>query len=272
MRKTLKIGRITWSYIEHGSGDELWLAFHGFGQDACVMSHFMQTFRPNAKVLSFDLPLHGQTVISGKFRFTSDHLLASDIADLLGHAIRENGGKSCSLVGFSLGGKMVLKLVELVPGKIDRLVLIAPDGLKVNPLYRFCTHTKFGRFLFKFIIRFPQPLLASSWLISSVGLMNKKIHQFVNAQMGTREKRQKVFDTWVMFKELTPNLKDVRSKIWRYHIKPTLIFGTKDRVIHPKLAKKLSGDNCSSAGVIILETGHNLTTKEHAEYLREMIL
>ncbi len=264
-RKTLKIGRTTWSYLDNGDGDELWLAFHGYGQEAEIMLHFMRTLRPDARILSFDLPLHGETELQNSV------LTISDLAELASTIIRENGSQKCSLAGFSLGGKIALKMAELAPGKIDQLLLIAPDGLKVNPLYWLVTNTSLGRELFELVIRFPQPLFFLSKILSKLGLMNKKVDAFVSAQLSTRTKRERVLKTWIMFKRLTPNLKDVRNKIWRYHINPMLVFGTRDRVIHPKLVKKLSGNNCTTAQVIMLHSGHNLTTKEHALELRNQL-
>ncbi|MGB0369254.1 MAG: alpha/beta fold hydrolase, partial [Flavobacteriales bacterium] len=61
MKKTLKTGAVTWSYLDNEKGEEVWLTFHGYGQSAEVMHRFMKTFRPEARVLSFDLPLHGET-------------------------------------------------------------------------------------------------------------------------------------------------------------------------------------------------------------------
>jgi len=254
----MKIGHVTWSYLDSGEGDEVWLAFHGYGQDADVMHHFMTNLRPNARILSFDLPLHGDTTM------VYNLLTISDLADLLSTVLKETGREICSLVGFSLGGKVVLKLVELAPGKINQILLVAPDGLKTNPLYWLVTNTDVGKELFQLIIRFPQPVLYASKFLSKLGLMNRKVNEFVSAQLSTRAKREKVLKTWITFKRLTPNLKDGRNKIWRYHIHPMLVFGTRDRVIHPKLAKKLSGDNCSTAQVVMLDAGHNLITKERA--------
>ncbi len=271
MRKTLKIGQVTWSYLDSGAGNELWLAFHGYGQEAEVMHHFMQFLRPDAHVLSFDLPLHGKTEVSGKFKLTRNLLLTSDLVDLVGRILKGNETKRCSLIGFSLGGKLVLKLVELIPGKLDRIVLIAPDGLKMNPLYGFATDTALGRACFRLVINFPKPFFAISRMLNTLGLLHGKVHDFVSDQMGTKPKREKVFDTWQMFKQTRPDLKDVRSKIHRHHIRPTLIFGKHDRVIHPKLATRLSGNNCTTAQVIMLDTGHRLLTRENAELLRKEI-
>lgn len=265
MRKTLKIGRSEWSYLDSGSGDEVWLSFHGYGQQAEVMHHFVGSLRPDARILSFDLPLHGETRMKG-------HVLPlGDIDEVLDKALLATGASHCSIIGFSLGGKVVLKMVELSPGKLEKIVLVAPDGLKINPLYWFVTNTLFGRTLFRIAIILPQPVLGTAWLLSKTRLMNPKVHAFVKSQMDTKAKREKVLDTWMMFRQVVPNLNQVSKRIWRYRLKLTLVFGKKDRVIHPKLAKKLSGENCKTAKVVIIDAGHNLTTKEHAEFLKSLI-
>lgn len=266
MRKTLRTGPVEWSYLDNQEGDEVWLTFHGYGQEAEVMQHFMKTFRPNARVLSFDLPLHGNTTVKKR-----KALGVGDLAELQGKALQETGAQKCSVLGFSLGGKLVLKMVELVPAKLESIVLIAPDGLKTNPMYWFVTHTLVGRWIFQLVILFPQPLLGMSKLLALTRLMNPKIHDFVSSQMSTKAKRQKVLDSWMMFRHIKPSLDQVSKKIWRYKIKPTLVFGKRDRVIHPKLAKKLSGENCKTAEVIMLDAGHNLTTKEIALNIRNQI-
>lgn len=265
MRKSLAIGKVNWSYLDTETGDELWLTFHGYGQEAEVMHHFARTLRPNARIISFDLPLHGKTTVSG------NAISNPDMEELISHITWKAGFSRCSIVAFSLGGKLLLKAIDLTPGKIERVLLVAPDGLRVNPIYHFATHTAIGRMLFMLMINNPAPLFGICSLLSSIGLMDKRIDSFLRAQMGTLEQRQKVYATWQMFRNMVPDLVEVRKKIFRYNIKPYLVFGTQDRVIHPKLAKKLSGPNCKTAEVIMLEAGHNLTTKAHALEIRDMI-
>lgn len=259
------MGKVEWNYLDSETGDELWIGFHGYGQDARVMHHFLQYLKPNARVISFDLPLHGETKVYSTF------LRPSYLSEILGPLLKEHHTQKCSLVGFSLGGKMVLKLIELVPGRIDKVVLIAPDGLRINPIYWLATNTLLGRICFKVVIRYPQPILAASLALNKLRLLHEGVYTFVYDQMKSQDKRQRVFDTWQMFKKTTPKLKDVRGKIARYHIKTTLVFGKYDRVIHPKLAKKLSGDNCKTAEVIMLDVGHKLLTREIAENLNNRI-
>ena len=45
---------------------------------------FMKSFRPNARVLSFDLPLHGQTTVKKR-----KALGVGDLAELQGKALQE---------------------------------------------------------------------------------------------------------------------------------------------------------------------------------------
>ena len=40
-----------------------------------------------------------------------------------------------ALAGYSMGGRVCLTITELLPELIDRVLLIASDGLVFNPLY-----------------------------------------------------------------------------------------------------------------------------------------
>jgi len=181
LRKEVQIGNANWSYLDSGSGDELWIAFHGYGQEAEVTHHFMTYFRPNARIISVDLPLHGNTSVKSEF------LNNSELTELLSTLTREHGVQQCSLVGFSLGGKVVLKLVEWTPGLIEQIILIAPDGLRINPIYNFATNTLIGRLFFQLVIKFPQPFFGISWLLCTLHLMHKRVHEFVQTKWVLRK-------------------------------------------------------------------------------------
>jgi pimeloyl-ACP methyl ester carboxylesterase len=248
-----------------GQGEELWVTFHGYGQSGEVMAHFMKHFRPEVKSVNFDLPHHGETKVY------HESVSASELCDLLGHIMREQHSKRCTLLAFSLGGKVALKLMELMPGKIDRVILIAPDGLKINPLYRFTANTQAGKWLYGRVIENPNRLFFAAKMLAKSRLLNKKIEQFMHQQLDSRHKRELVYKVWRAFRFIVPDLKDIRSKIFRYDIRTTLVFGKHDRIIHPSLAKKLEDGPDGKVKVILLDKAHNLTSTQVAQELRSLL-
>lgn len=261
-RKKLVVGKATWSYVETGQGDDLWVTFHGYGQSAEVMAHFMHHFKPNVRSIHFDLPHHGDTFL-GK-----ESLKPSELGDLISHILKVTQQKKCSILAFSLGGKPALKLVELAPGRISEMILIAPDGLKINPLYRFTANTEIGKYLYGRVITNPSRVLGTAKILANMRLLDAKIEVFIRQQLESRTNRERIYKVWRAFRLITPDLVDIRSKIHRYHIKMTLIFGKHDKIIRPSLASKLEGISDGKVHVILLDKAHNLTTTSVAEELR----
>jgi pimeloyl-ACP methyl ester carboxylesterase len=243
-RKFIKVGGTRWAYTESGTEGALWVTFHGYGQSADVMERFMLHFRPEARGVHFDLPHHGETTTE------QESISPSNLADLLGKVMHEKGVNRCSLLAFSLGGKVTLKLAELMPGKVERMILIAPDGLKVNPLYRFTANTG---------------------VLRRSRILHPKIEQFMHRQLDTREKRERVFNVWRTFRNITPDLNDIRSKIQRYNISTVMVFGKHDRIIRPSLGRKLDFGNHPKIRTILLDKGHDLYGSDVAAELRDLI-
>lgn len=259
------MGGTRWAYTESGEGEDLWVTFHGYGQSADVMERFMQHFRPGSRGVHFDLLHHGETTTE------QESITPSDLADLLAKVLREKGVDRCSMLAFSLGGKVALKLVELMPGKVERMVLIAPDGLKVNPLYRFTANTRFGGWLYARVINDPKNLFTATNVLRRSSILHPKIEQFIHRQLDTREKRERVFNVWRAFRNIIPDLGDIRSKIKRYNISTVLVFGRHDRIIRPSLGRKLDFDDHPNIRTIIMEKGHDLYGPDVAVELRSLI-
>lgn len=254
----IKTSNAEWHVLRNGQGGDTWVVLHGFGQHAVLMLRFMEAFRPKDRVIAINLPFHGKT------KLVNDELDLGDITELLGKCLRQENVERCSLLGYSLGGKMALKMVELSPGRIERLVLIAPDGLKVNPFYRLATRTLVGNWIFRSAMNNPKGLLSVSSLLVKTKLMDQRVLEFYQRQLEKQEVRDMIYGSWMAFSDLTPDLVLIRKNIFRYKIVTELIFGKHDRVIHPKLAAKLSGHHVKTAKVHILDRGHELTTDDAA--------
>ena len=148
------------------------------------------------------------------------------------------------------------------------MILIAPDGLKINPLYRFTANTEIGKYLYGRVITNPSRVLGTAKILANMRLLDAKIEVFIRQQLESRTNRERIYKVWRAFRLITPDLVDIRSKIHRYHIKMTLIFGKHDKIIRPSLASKLEGISDGKVHVILLDKAHNLTTTSVAEELR----
>ncbi|MFT5918403.1 MAG: pimeloyl-ACP methyl ester carboxylesterase [Granulosicoccus sp.] len=263
--EVIKTASAEWQVLSTGYAGDTWIVLHGFGQHAVLMLRFMEIVKPNDRVISINLPFHGNT------KMIEPNLNVNDLDDLIGRILRNENVERCSLLGYSLGGKVALKLAELSPGKVERMVLIAPDGLKLNRFYLFATRTKLGNFLFRRAMKDPSRLLSICSIAVKLNLMDERILTFYQNQLSKPETREMIYGSWQAFKNINPNLIQIRKNIFRYKIKTELFFGKHDRVIHPRLAKQLSGVNGKTSTVHFLDRGHDLTSSEAAQKIKNLL-
>lgn len=110
-------------YLLTGSGPETVLLVHGFGGDLDNWLFNQEPLAEAFRVLSLDLPGHGQSSKAPVVTALTDY--ASTITQLLDHLHFE----SVHAVGHSMGGAIVQKLAQLAPERVRSLTLIASAGL-----------------------------------------------------------------------------------------------------------------------------------------------
>src|SRR6185437_10973172 len=70
-----------------------------------------------------------------------------------------------SLLGYSMGGRVALTILENMPANIDKVTLAATDGLSVNFYFWFFTRTYIGKKIFRNMLEKPQPYFrVMDWL------------------------------------------------------------------------------------------------------------
>src|SRR5690606_35857699 len=128
------------------------LCFHGYGETGKAFSFLEKAAADRYSFIALDLPYHGETEWREGLEFTTNDLLT--IIQL----IKKETGRAddhAILLGFSLGGRLALQLYEISPQTVNRIALLAPDGLKVNPWYWFATQTILGNRLFALTMQKP---------------------------------------------------------------------------------------------------------------------
>jgi pimeloyl-ACP methyl ester carboxylesterase len=105
-------------YEEHGSGEPLVLLHGGIGAGA-MFAPILPPLAEGRRVITVDLQGHGGT--ADVDRPLRAELMADDIAALLDHL----GLEQADVMGYSLGGKVALRLAIQHPARVRRLVLVS---------------------------------------------------------------------------------------------------------------------------------------------------
>jgi pimeloyl-ACP methyl ester carboxylesterase len=265
-RELLHVGDLSLEYLCIGTANRVVICLHGFGREAADFEAFLPILDSNTRLIAVNLLCHGHSHFPPT-RLSKQPLEAEEWCLLIRSLCDHLGCAKFHLVGYSMGGRMAMMLAQYMPENIESLTLIAPDGLKINVLYRFVSETKLGRMLYRSIIRKPNWILRVSDALKWLHILHQNIHRFVYLQLETESKRQLVYDAWLAHRKLFPDLRRVAANIERAGIPCLLVFGKYDTIIPSGLARKLMRHFSNKPKLLLPEAGHRLINKETVEML-----
>lgn len=217
-----------------GHGPEPLVAFHGFGQHAAIYRVFEDILSEKYTVYSFEHFHHGRSFYPPNKR-KSAPFSPDDWKGLMQTFFTQNHITHFSLMGYSLGGKTALQTLEMFPEQVNRLVLLAPDGVIESGWYKFVSRNPAGELLYKSVIDKPGLLFSLMKSMSRIGVVTEKEYKFATGQLDSEEKRKLVYYTWRSYALLRPHLDVVKEIINRRGIPAHIITGKYDTVLNPRI-------------------------------------
>lgn len=225
MKKVLQYKSSQIAYYIYGSGSDVVFCFHGYGLTGESFAVLQQVLQVDFTLICLDFPFHGATNWQEEGSFSDE--------DLWGiiNQINPKPNVSFSLMGYSMGGRIALQLLQNHPESIKQVALIAPDGLKFNWWQAIATHTAIGNYLFRYTMRHPQWLFAFINMASLLHLINKTRERFTLAYISEEQERQLLYKRWCTMRAFKPRLSLLRQCIEQYKIPVNLLFGEYDKII-----------------------------------------
>ena len=117
--RTINIDGHTVHYRDEGRNNtKTVVLLHGFMQTLDVWSSYVLTYMSRFRVVTIDLPGHGQTDTFGNIH--TMNFMAKVVRDVLNHI----GIDRCVMVGHSMGGYVALAFADLFPATLRGLALV----------------------------------------------------------------------------------------------------------------------------------------------------
>lgn len=252
------------SYRRFGEGPATLLCLHGYGEGSDAFVFLSKYIGDQYTVYAIDLPFHGKTDWKEGLNFSYQDLLSITEAIL-------NGRGAFTLMGFSLGGRIALSLYQSLPNRVEKLVLLAPDGLKVNFWYWLATQTKAGNGFFALTMKYPGWFLGMLKLLNWFGLINASIFKFVNYYIGSKVVRQLLYNRWTALRKLRPGLHEIKSSIKQHMTMTRLIYGKHDRIILSSVGEKFREGIEEFCSLSVIASGHQVLHEKHAADIIEAL-
>lgn len=258
---------LTMHYSKWGHGEHVLIAFHGFGRSYTDFIPFTTELESVFTIYGFDLFFHGDSNI-GDRKPDKEPLEPSELGDYFDAFLKSIEASEVWLMGYSLGGRIVLKLAELLPEKVRGLYLFAPDGLVINFWYAASSFTSPGRAAFRFLIHHNGFFYKMLNAFHSAGVVSDSRKTFVLSQIRTEEEQWKVYKVWTFLRNIEPDFKKLGKVLESHDITVDLFLGKYDTIIPPKTVKTFQ-KNFPGLKCHIIESGHAILKPRNMHDLLE---
>ena len=253
-------------YLQWGSGKKLLLAFHGYGESAHLFDVLQPHLEHEFTVVSIDLPYHGSS------SWAPDHNLTGlALAAITERLMSMHQVSRVSLIGYSLGGRVCLAIMEQLPELMEKIVLLAPDGLRVDPYYSFFTQNRVGKLVFRDLLLRPMPYFRFMSVLHTLKLVHPKRYKFALHFLGDKERRQKLLEVWPAMRHIMPVPGIVKEVIRKHKIRLIIFMGAYDKIMPPSLARRFQS-GLDTVAVNIIDKGHRLLDHETAVQVAASLL
>jgi len=251
-------------YSSYGRGQKVLICFHGYGQSNEHFKTLENALGNEYLIYGFDLFYHGKS-----FWHEKDQPLSKVFwEEMMRNFLHEKNISRFDVLGFSMGGKFALTTLESFYNKIEKLILIAPDGVKTSFWYNLATYPSWMRKLFRRIIVKPSIYFTLVNVLSALRLVDKGVLRFANNQMATRKQRRRVYYSWVVFKDLSFDMKEIAFILNKNSIKLEMFLGEYDKIIRLENMKNLL-HHVKDYRLNVLPCGHSLLIDAVAEYYKK---
>jgi len=248
-----------------GNGPEWLFCFHGYGENSSTFDLFEPALGERFTLIAIDFPFHGKTVWQEGLSFEP-----ADLITIINQI--KPFTQPMHILGYSMGGRVALQLLQLIPDQVTKLVLAAPDGLHKNKWQWLATRTKVGNRLFAFSMR--NPFLMNSLLdfLSWLRLYNNSLLKFIHYYLDDVDQRMILYRRWTTMRKFRPDRSLLRKIIVQNKTHVNLLFGKFDRVILAKHGKDFSKNSNGFIQVIEIEAGHQLLREKHLPLIVDLLI
>jgi len=251
-------------YLKSGSGARCLICFHGYGESARSFGFLSASLDQDFTLFAVDLPFHGATQWCEGLDFTPLQLM-----DILEQILAEHGcqQRKVSLLGYSMGGRIALSIMNQFGLRLGCVVLLAPDGLRLNFWYWLTTQTWGGHRLFQLTMDHPGWFFALLGSANRMGLVNPSVYKFVSAYVDDQQAREQLYRCWTVMRKFRPDLAQVKSIVRTQSIPLSLLYGRHDRIIRHGRSEGFRRGIEPWCDLVVLDAGHQVLQEKNRDLI-----
>jgi len=253
-------------YHHFGNGKELLIAFHGYGdKGGQIFLKLEAALEKKYQIISIDFPFHGNTI------WKETYFSKNDIIQIVELLLKKYKQEKFALMGYSMGGRICMGILEHFYNRISRLFLLASDGLPEGKIIHAHMMPRSIRFIVSRLLRKSNWLTPLAQKLYQWKWINSVAHRFVTINMKDEVFKNRLFNTWISLYEFQIYKKSIQKIIVENSIQLDLFFGKRDKVIPVNVGHRFL-KSWEFGQLYILPTGHRIIGDDLSEKLTDLLL
>jgi len=254
------------------------VAFHGFGRPLDEMANYLLLYPAGTAMLSVGLSHHNGSTApkNDEPPVLRPELFHAALDSWVNSLLPEGGDRpGRALLGYSLGGRIALTLFERNPEAWSGMILLAPDGFRKNPMYRFAVETRLGRATWAWTDRHADTV--RSWIraMRRMKIIPAHLEHFALHHTQDHAMRTLVAHTWKTHRAFWPTRNGTKSAwdgLAAREVAVHAIFGSRDVIIPWSWSKPWRDFAPSQVHFLKVPCGHVMRHSDTVECIAQAIL
>ncbi len=247
-------------YLRFGTGEQLLIALHGFGDRARMFAVLEPALTQKYTVYALDLPFHGQT------EWASDTFTKADLLAIIGQVLEKEGRSRFCLMAFSFGARLAQAMLPDLIGRLDKLYLLSPDGIKTKGMSTATRVPMWARRLTRRALQNPDWFIRLARTGARLHLVPGLIVHFLSSNLTRPDRFRRTFGCWLSLDSFYLRRRRIRAILKESGLPTDVFFGEKDEMIRFKTLKKMT-DGLPNVRLFLLDEGHRVVGEQLAEMM-----
>jgi pimeloyl-ACP methyl ester carboxylesterase len=258
------------NYTISGNGKKILVCLHGYDENADTFDIFCKPLVNDYTSICIDMPFHGKT--SWK-ESAATGMGGHDWEEIIDRILKQETRfvTQFTLVGYSMGGRIALSLFEYMPQKIEKLILLAPDGFTNNFWYWLATQTYLGNRLFRFSVHHPAWVLQLAKMLYTFRIINFGVLKLARHYLEDKELAEQLYARWTCFRKSRPDFNKIIQSATENQTPVRLVFGKFDHLILQRHATTFCQSMGSLCKLTVINSGHHLLREQYLEALTAQV-
>ena len=255
-------GRI--HYLVWGGGERLIIALPGFSNSASLFEPIGLALQDQCTLVALDLPFHGRT------QWKAEQYTQTDVATWIKAILNDFKKDRFEWMGFSLGGRIILSMLDHCAPHLSGIHLIAPDGLATyRTFYPSLVPQFVRRLLFRSISRHPQKWLGLAQGLHDWRLLDHFSFIYIEKQLRTSIQTDRLFQTWLSLPHFPVSAKRTRRVLQNHRIPLSLCLGLRDKFVNTQRIQSWAAP-ITQVQLQLFDHGHQLVTTDLGQHFQQL--